>query len=87
MSHHETIKFLTNQVWRPAAQNNLGATQVGLQFVQGSFDFPANAVARLREPHRRVHELDSSTDVERAPILFEPRDCPQKVFVARQAQA
>ena len=35
MRHQQTEELLLDQFWRLAAQYNLGAAQVGLQFVQG----------------------------------------------------
>ena len=39
--HHEPVEFLANQIGGLAAQDDLGAAQMGLQFVQRGFDFPA----------------------------------------------
>ncbi len=40
MRHQQAEELLRNQYWRRAAQYNLSATQMGLQFVQGGFDLP-----------------------------------------------
>ena len=39
--HHQAVEFLADQVWGFAAQDDLGAAQVSLQFGQGGFDLPA----------------------------------------------
>ncbi len=39
--HHQTVELLPDQVGGFAAQDDLGATQVGLQFGQSGFDLPA----------------------------------------------
>jgi hypothetical protein len=41
VGHHESEELLSNQIWSPASQDDFGATQMGLQFVQGGLDFPA----------------------------------------------
>ena len=40
MRHQQTEELLLDQFWRLAAQYNLRAAQMGLQFVQSGFDFP-----------------------------------------------
>ena len=40
VSHHEAIEFLANQVGGLAAQDDLGAAQMGLEFVERGFDIP-----------------------------------------------
>src|ERR1700730_15291738 len=46
VSHHEPVKFLPNQIRALAAQDDLGAPQMGLEFIQRGFDFPALMVER-----------------------------------------
>ena len=41
MSHHESIEFLPDQIRSFAAQGDLPSAQVGLQLIEGRFDFPA----------------------------------------------
>jgi hypothetical protein len=38
VSHHEAIELLPNQVWGLAAQYDLGASQMGLEFIQRRFN-------------------------------------------------
>ena len=40
VQHHQSEKLLARQFRRPAAQNDVGAADVGLQFVQGGLDIP-----------------------------------------------
>ena len=46
VSHHEAVEFLANQVGGLAAQDDLGAAQMGLEFVERGFDFPALMIER-----------------------------------------
>ena len=39
--HHQAVEFLADQVRSFAAQDELGATQVSLQFRHSGFDLPA----------------------------------------------
>ena len=41
VGHHESEELLSNQIWSSASQDDFGATQMSLQFVQGGLDFPA----------------------------------------------
>ena len=41
MRHQQTEKLLADQFGRLAAQDHLSTAQMGLQLVQGGFDFPA----------------------------------------------
>ena len=40
MQHHQAEEFLPDQFRRLAAQHDLGAADVGLQFIQRGFDIP-----------------------------------------------
>src|SRR5579859_1235407 len=46
MSHHEPVEFLPNQNGGLAAQDDLGTAQMGFQFIQRGFDFPALMIER-----------------------------------------
>ena len=46
VGHHEPVEFLTHQIRRLAAQDDLGAAQVGLQFVERGFDLPSLVIER-----------------------------------------
>ena len=54
MRHHQPVEFLPHQVGGLAAQDDLGAAQVGLQFVQGGFDLPALVVERRQFLRREL---------------------------------
>ena len=41
VSHHEAVELLADEVRRLAAQDDPGAPQMGLEFVERGFDFPA----------------------------------------------
>ena len=45
VSHHEAVEFLANQVGGFAAQDDLGAAQMGLEFIERGFDFPYRTAA------------------------------------------
>jgi hypothetical protein len=38
VGHQESEELLSDQIWSPASQDDFGATQMGLQFVQGGLD-------------------------------------------------
>src|ERR1039457_98529 len=41
VSHHEAVELLAHQIGRFAAQHDLGAAQVGLEFIECGFYLPA----------------------------------------------
>jgi len=44
--HQQTEELLPYQFWRLAAQHNLRSAKMGLQLIQGSFDFPSLMIER-----------------------------------------
>jgi len=41
VGHHEAVELLAHKIGGFAAKHDLGAAQMGLEFVEGSFDLPA----------------------------------------------
>src|SRR5271170_2496626 len=66
MRHHQTEEFLPDQFRRLAAQHDLGAADVGLQFIQRGFDLPALMIERrqfLGVRHRGIENGGDQTIV------------------------
>src|SRR5271169_3740669 len=62
VGHHEPEEFLAAQIGRLAAQDDFGAAQVGLQFVQGGFDFPTLVVERGQVRRRSLFGIENRGD-------------------------
>jgi len=57
MRHQQTEELLLDQFWRLAAQYNLSAAQMGLQFVQSGFDLPTLVI----QGGRRLPKIRKAT--------------------------
>jgi hypothetical protein len=60
VGHHQSVELLPDQVWSFAAQDDLGATQVGFQFGQGRFDPPALVIEGGEFSGRRRHGVEQT---------------------------
>src|ERR1022692_4918784 len=60
MRHHQSVEFLAYQVWRLAAQDDFGSTQVRFQFVQGGLDFPTFVIQRRQFLGRRLAGIQNA---------------------------
>ena len=62
MRHHKPIEFLANEIGGLAAQHYLGSAQVGFEFVQGGFDFPALMIKRRQLARRGFVMIENGGD-------------------------
>lgn len=67
VGHHEPVEFLANQIGCLAAQDDPGAAQVGLEFVERRLDFPALMVegGQLCRRGRRVIQDGGDQPIDR----------------------
>lgn len=59
MGHHHPIELLSNQFRGLAAQDDLGAAQVGLQFVQGGLNLPTLMIESRQFFGRRLPIIEN----------------------------